>query len=264
MKIVFLGGRPLGAKCLKELIRRRKSPELVVPDPQDTGKNKLWYESVRKISRKYKLKVVKPGLTTDDRQVIKKIERVKPDIIFSIFYTKILRKDLLSIPRLGCVNIHFAPLPRYRGYYPGTFAIINGEKKHGVTMHFMNEKIDIGDAILQKNVKIEDSDTGETFYKKCVETGLRLFKKALDGLIAHGTLPRKPQDRKKSLFYKKSDLMKKNPFDLKKKNRELYDLIRALTFPPFPPPSFYIGDEKMVIIKDSEYKRLLKKERREP
>lgn len=262
MKIVFLGGRPLGAKCLKELIKRKKTLKLVVPDLQDTGKNKLWYESVRRIAHKHKLKVVKPGLSTDNRQVIKEIERVKPDIIFSIFYTKILRKDLLSIPRLGCVNIHFAPLPRYRGYYPGTFAIINGEKKHGVTMHFMNEKIDIGDMILRKNVKIEDSDTGEILYKKCVEAGLGLFKKALNSLEMYGTLPRKPQDRRKSLFYKKSDLMKKNPIDLKKKNRELYDLIRALTFPPFSPPSFYIGDEKMIIIKDSDYKRLLEKERR--
>ena len=71
-------------------------------------------------------------------------------------------------------------------------------------------------------------------------------------------MPRTPQDTKCMSFYKKEDLFKMNPFDLKKMHKQTYDLIRALTFPPFAPPSFYIGKERMVIIKESEYLKLKK------
>jgi len=261
LKIVFFGGRLLGARCLNELIRRNENVQLVVPCPDDDGSQKLWYESVRGIAKNNNLAVSESSLTTDDEGLVAMIKKISPDVIFSIFYTKVLKEDVLSVPREGCINIHFAPLPRYRGYYPGTFAIINGESEHGVTMHYMSNKLDLGDIILQKKFAVEEGDTGESLYFKCVEAGFKVFKQGLD-LLKAKKMPRISQKKEDSLYFKKQDLDKLNPFDLKKMDKNVYDLVRALVFPPFNPPSFYIGKEKMVIIKESEYKAIKDKKER--
>lgn len=99
-------------------------------------------------------------------------ERIKPDLIVSISFSQILKKEVLDIPALGCINIHSGRLPDYRGMLPTFWAMVNGEKEIGVTIHYINEKIDEGDIIVQLGVPIDKNDTLHSVIAKSKARGL--------------------------------------------------------------------------------------------
>lgn len=248
MKVVFFGGRPLGALCLEELIKRKIDIELVVPN-YDEFENGLWYRSTARIAKDSGLRVYKIKNICND-EGIKLIAKINPDIIFSIFFLQILKKPILDIPKIGCINIHFAPLPKYRGFYPQMRAIINNETIHGVTMHFMDEGIDSGDIIIQKTVPILNTDTGKDLYYRCVDVGFEIFKEGLEYILSNN-IPRKPQNHNEATYYKK-EIPNNREIDWSWDKRRIYNFIRALSFEPFPPPFFYLGNKKFIIIQEKE------------
>jgi len=247
MKVVFFGGRPLGALCLEELVKGKINIPLVVPN-YDEFESNLWYHSTVEIATASGLHVYKTKNICND-EGIKLIRDINPDVIFSIFFLQILKNPILDIPKLGCINIHFAPLPKYRGFYPQMHAIINGEKTHGVTMHFMDEDIDSGDVIIQKSVPISGTDTGKDLYFRCVDVGLEIFKEGLYYLLMGKRLPRHPQDNSQATYYKK-EIPNNREIDWSCDAERIYNFIRALTFEPFEPPFFYIGTKRMVVIEE--------------
>jgi methionyl-tRNA formyltransferase len=122
------------------------------------------------------------------------------DLVLSLNCPQKLKTEILRLPKYGCVNLHFGLLPKYRGVLPIMYAILNGEKGFGVTVHYMDEKLDNGDIILQSTVPIGPSDTLDTLYPKGFEEASRLLCLALERIEA-GTVERKPNRESEKTYY---------------------------------------------------------------
>lgn len=251
-KCVFIGGKQIGADCLNQLLKKGIKPQLVIGNMDDGGSDKSWHHSLIKIA-------LTRGLTTirnkrvSDSGVVRKIKDIKPEIIFCIGGMQIIPKEILDTPKMGCLNIHPALLPKYRGRYSTVHAIFNGEKYTGVTIHWMDEGIDSGPIIMQKKFKIDENDTGKTLYNKFTTIGKKLFIKFLDLWLSGQKIEAKPQDESRATYYPKG-LPNDGEIDWSWDGKKIRNFIRALTFEPFPPPTFKIGDKKIVIIDEKYFK----------
>ena len=153
---------------------------------------KCWFGSVKNWAIQRNITVH----TTEEinsPQWIAKIAAIDPDIIFSFYYRKMISREILNLPRVGAFNLHGSFLPAYRGRCPVNWVIINGEKKTGVTLHYMIDKPDAGDIVGQKAVEIDVSDTAKTLYDKLCGAARDLLDELLP-LIKKGQIPRQMQD----------------------------------------------------------------------
>ncbi|KAF0121118.1 MAG: methionyl-tRNA formyltransferase, partial [bacterium] len=147
-----------------------------------------------------------------------------------VAFGRILPKEILKIPRLGCINLHASLLPRYRGAAPINWVIINGEKVTGVTTMLMDEGLDTGEILLQQEVGVEEEDTAENLHDKLAKTGAELLIETLHRL-EEGNITPVPQDHSKATM---APMLKKGDglIDWGKGVKEISNLIRALT--PWP------------------------------
>jgi len=231
MKIGFFGGKVMGFSCLKYMVEKEIYPEFVLVNSDDSGISGPFYESTKKLASDYKL------------NVINKIEDVLSydlDIILSIGYAQIIKKEILEHPKIGIINAHPAPLPKYRGRYSTMFAIMNNEKIHGITFHFMNDGIDSGDILLQKQFQIEENETGKSLYMKSSEIILNEFKKLLP-MINKNELPKRISQKEEDSSYYKKEIPNNGYIDLDWEYDKINRHIRALYFPPFDLAKVKIG-----------------------
>lgn len=125
----------------------------------------------------------------------------RPDLVISIACPQIVKKRLLEIPRLGCINVHSALLPKYRGRFPSFWVLANGETETGVTVHYMNERLDDGAILVQKKVPIARSDTLHTLILKSkVDYAAGALLEAVDKLAA-GDFSTMPNDAAAATYY---------------------------------------------------------------
>ena len=160
---------------------------------------------------------------------------MNPDIICVVAYGKILPKELLDIPKYGCVNVHGSLLPKYRGAAPIQWAVINGESVTGITTMYMDIGMDTGDMILKQEVVIgEDETTGE-LWQRMSKIGGELLVKTLD-LIEKGKAPREKQEGESSLApmldksIAKIDWENKSALEIKNLVRGLNPIMGAYSF----------------------------------
>ena len=171
-----------------------------------------------------------------------------PEIIFIIGGTQIVPKEILDIPKLGCLNIHPALLPKYRGRYSTAHAIFNGEKYTGATLHWMDEGLDSGPIIMQKRVAVSPDDTAKSLYDKVLtQTGAELFEKFLALWLSGKTIPARPQNENLATYFPKG-LPNNGQLDWSWSGKKIKNFIRAMTFEPFPPAKFNLGKKEMIII----------------
>jgi methionyl-tRNA formyltransferase len=164
---------------------------------------------------------------------VERIRALEPDVLAVAAYGQILSKALLDVPKLGSVNLHASLLPKYRGAAPIQWALLSGETITGVTTFLMDEGLDTGPILLQREVPIDENDTAGTLEAKLAEVGAELMLETLRGL-AQGTLTPQPQDNSQATYAPK---IKKElaHIDWTKSARELLGLIRALE----PSPGAY-------------------------
>ena len=141
-------------------------------------------------ARRYGIKVLETN-DINSEDFLCELEKAAPDVIVSVAASQVFKKRILSLPPLGCVNVHSALLPRYRGMLPSFWVLYNNEKETGVTVHYMDEKLDSGDIILQERVPVDESDTQHTIILKTKRTGVRLLLRALD-LLEKGAVSALP------------------------------------------------------------------------
>lgn len=125
---------------------------------------------------------------------------VRPDLIVSVAASAVFKRRLLDLPPLGCINVHSAPLPRYRGMLPSFWVLYNGEKQTAVTIHYMDEKLDDGDIILQQSVPIAPEETFHSLVAKTKHIGAELLLQAFD-LIETGSVVTLPNDHRQATYY---------------------------------------------------------------
>jgi len=139
-----------------------------------------------------------PCFRFDNKIDKKTIEDLKPDLIFSSYYRKILKQEVLDIPKMGCINIHPAMLPFGRGPAPSLWNVLNGDSFAGSTIHYMIEAVDAGDIINQKQISI-DGMTGFQLNERLMTVGLELFKENFENIL-QGTNQRIPQNHSEAIY----------------------------------------------------------------
>lgn len=191
MIIVLFGCQQI-AKDIIDFIIDEGSHQLVQVIEQDEERDYIFGDLVREHCLKRSI----PTIRFNNKIDADFIRKLNPDIIFSIYYRKIIPQAVLDIPRLGCVNIHPAELPKYRGPNPTYFSVLNGDKTAGTTLHYIDKGMDTGDIIAQKISSVDDR-TGFELNKHMMSVGVELFKENYHDIM-NGTNKRTPQDNSKA------------------------------------------------------------------
>ena len=195
MKAIFMGTPEFAIPSFEALYESDFEIALVVtqPDrPKGRGK-KLSSPPVKLVALEHDIEVFQPE-RIKDREAIEKIKQVKPDLIIVVAFGQILPKEILELPKYGCINVHASLLPKYRGAAPINFAIINGEKKTGVTTMYMEEGLDTGDMLLKNEVEITPEDTASTLHDKLAIAGKKTLSDTLKAIINTELVPEKQDD----------------------------------------------------------------------
>ena len=199
MKIIFMGTPDFAVSALEALCRAGKDVILAVtqPDRQKGRGRKVIETPVKICAEKWGIPVYQP-VRIREAEPIEKIRSLAPDLIVVAAFGQILPRELLDIPRLGCVNIHASLLPRLRGAAPIQWAVINGDKESGITLMQMNEGLDTGDILFQESVPIGPEETGESLYGKLAKLGGEMIVRHLPAIEAGQISPVQQDDEKSS------------------------------------------------------------------
>ncbi len=192
------------------------------------------------------LNVYQPNRVRDPDS-IESLRRLAPEVIVVAAYGQILPKEILSLPKYGCINIHASLLPLYRGAAPINWAIIHGETRTGNTIMQMEEGMDTGAILLQEAIPIDPKDTAGTLTEKLSVLGAKLITATLP-LMEAGKLKPEPQDSSKATL---APLLKKEDglINWKLSALEIHNQVRGLT--PWPGAHAFL-DETMVKILETE------------
>jgi methionyl-tRNA formyltransferase len=155
LKILFMGTPDFAKESLESIFDAGHNIIGVVTNPdKPKGRGlKMVASPVKEFALEKKLKIYQPVKVRNNEEFINEIKDLKPDVICVVAYGKILPKDILEIPKYGCINVHASLLPKYRGAAPIQWAVINGEKTTGVTTMYMDEGMDTGDMLLKQEVR---------------------------------------------------------------------------------------------------------------
>lgn len=244
-KVLFMGTPEIARGCLEQLIddgyniigafTREDKPvgrkQIMTPPP------------VKVCAQQHDIPVYQPKtLKGEATQIIKELN---PDMIVVVAYGRILPKEVIEVPRFGCINLHVSLLPQYRGAAPIQWALINGDNQTGVTVMHIDEGLDTGDIIDVLPVEIGENETQEELFADVEEKGkVFLSKVCLD--IISGTAKRKPQDHSKATLA--PPLTKEMAlFDFNNEAKTIHNKVRGQN--PWPGAYFMYGDKKIKVIK---------------
>ncbi len=194
LKILFMGTPDFALESLKALYEAKYNIVGVVTNPdRPKGRGmKMIASPVKEYALEKHLEVYQPEKVRNNEEFLNTVKKINPDLICVVAYGKILPKELLEIPKMGCINVHGSLLPQYRGAAPIQWAVLNGDKKTGITTMYMNEGMDTGDMILKEEVRIgEDETTGE-LWERLSKIGAKLLVETVEK-IEDGTAPREKQ-----------------------------------------------------------------------
>ena len=194
MNIVFMGTPDFASESLQALVESGYNVSLVITNPdKPRGRGlKYQYSPVKAYAIEAELEIEQPIKLRNNEEIINKIKEKNPDIICVVAYGKLIPKEILDIPKKGCINVHGSLLPKYRGAAPIQWAVLNGDKKTGITTMFINEKMDEGDMILKEEVEIGEDETLGEVWDKLARIGAKLLVKTVKQ-IENGTIKRTPQ-----------------------------------------------------------------------
>lgn len=247
IKYFYLTDGLLGLNCLRDLIKKNYTPELVI-----THKNSenLFNENFKGFidTKKFSLLIVNNLKELD-------IGLKNFHLGICVGFMEILKEEVFNAPLLGTFNLHCGKLPDYRGRAPISRALINGDDKITVTIHKMNAGVDSGDIFIEKNLPITDYDDANTLYTKCSEYSSELVLEVFEiikknNLILNpNTLNKliKPQPKTTKLPYKSITKLERI-INWKKSAKQIHNLIRALV-PPYPSAITYFKKEELLITK---------------
>lgn len=194
LKILFMGTPDFARESLEAVYNAGYEILGVVTNPdKPKGRGmKMVASPVKEFALEKGLTVYQPEKVRKNEEFIEKIKSLNPDVICVVAYGKILPKEILEIPKYGCINVHGSLLPKYRGAAPIQWAVLNGDKETGVTTMYMDVGMDTGDMILKEKVEIgEDETTGE-LWDRLSKIGAKLLVETLKQ-IEEGTAPREKQ-----------------------------------------------------------------------
>lgn len=230
MKIVFMGTPDFAVPSLKKIIEIY-GVECVFtqPDkPKGRGK-KLATSPIKDLALENNIKVMQPIKLRQDVEAIEYLKSIEPDFIIVVAFGQILSKEVLDIPKYGCINLHGSLLPMYRGAAPINWAIINGESLSGNTTMLMDVGLDTGDMLIKDSVEIGENMTAGELYEILKERGAKTLIDTIEGLYNGKLTPEKQSDE---TFYAKMLNKDTGIINWEDKAINIHNLIRGLN--PWP------------------------------
>ena len=224
LNVIFMGTPDFSVPVLNMLIKNTNVIGVVTQPDKPVGRNgKINISPIKQVALTHNLRIFQPNKIRNEYDDILSL---KPDIIITCAYGQIIPKEILDYPRLGCINVHASLLPRHRGGAPIHRAIIDGDKKSGVTIMYMDVGMDNGDIISQRSIDILDSDTAESLFNKLSKLGSELLLDTLPSII-DGTNDRIKQDES-LITYSYNIRPEDELIDFNKTSKEVYNQIRGL------------------------------------
>ncbi|MCR5118431.1 MAG: methionyl-tRNA formyltransferase [Lachnospiraceae bacterium] len=198
MKLVYMGTPDYAVAPLKALYNAGYEISAVVTQPdKPVGRGRKIQECpVKILAKELGLPVFTPERIKRP-EAVEELKKFEADIFVVAAFGQILSKEILMMPKYGCVNIHASLLPRYRGASPIQTAVLNGDEFSGVTIMQMDEGIDTGDIISQKSIKLDEDETGGSLFDKLAELGAELICEVLPE-IEKGNISPVRQDNEKA------------------------------------------------------------------
>ncbi|MBU6135735.1 methionyl-tRNA formyltransferase [Clostridium tertium] len=243
MKIVFMGTPEFAVPSLKKIIETYGVESVFTqPDkPKGRGK-KMAYSPVKEVALENNIKVFQPVKLKEDTEALEYLKELKPDFIIVVAFGQILTKEVLDIPKYGCINLHASLLPMYRGAAPLNWAVIKGEKKSGNTTMLMDVGLDTGDMLLKDEVEITDNMTAGELHDVLMDRGVELLINTIDGLYNGSIIPEKQSEE---TFYAKMLNKELGRINWNNSAKDIHNLIRGLN--PWPIAHTTYDDKSMKI-----------------
>ena len=223
LEIVFMGTPEFAVPVLQGLIDNYKIRAVVTQPDRPGNHGQINVSPIKKLASEHAILVLQPEHIKEEYQ---EIVNLNPDLIITCAYGQIIPRQLLEAPRLGCINVHASLLPKLRGGAPIHKAIIEGHSKTGITIMYMNTKMDEGDIITQREIPILDTDTASSLHDKLSVLGKDLLLETLPSII-DGTNSRTPQYSSLATYaftLRKED----EKLNFEKTKKQLYNQIRGL------------------------------------
>ena len=241
MRVVFMGTPDFAVPVLKGLIDNYEVVGVVSQPDRKVGRHQELKETpIKKLALENKIEVVQTIKIREEYQVVLDF---KPDIIVTCAYGQIIPKEIIDYPILGCVNVHASLLPKLRGGAPIHHALIDGYDKTGITIMYMDSKMDAGDIIKQKETEITDKDNLESLHDRLSIIGKELLLEVLPSII-DGTNNRIKQNLDEVTFGY-NITREEEHIDFNKSSREIFNLIRGLS--PIPGANAILDGNEMKI-----------------
>jgi methionyl-tRNA formyltransferase len=232
MRVVLMGRKPLGSECLKYLIQKGIQVTVVVAEAKD----EIVHWSPRLLDT-----AISYGIpTATDEELYESLRKTPKgegyleniDLVISLTFRNRIRKPLIDLAKIGCINFHPGPLPAYRGYVSYNFGIYENIDYWEVTAHFVEETFDSGDIIKTKKFSIDpETETAFSLEQKSQPYMLDLFKDVIGMAQENGALPRTPQG--KGRYFSKKEFEKLREIHSENTLEEIERKIRAFWYPPY-------------------------------
>lgn len=242
-RVLVLGKGRLAVDCLGYLQESGAQVVGVVPDPSDDGTDS-WQPSLKRVAYDAGLEV--GGFSPDSSH----LDRVwlaarAPDYLLSFQFGLILDAEMLRLPIRGALNLHFAPLPRYRGVAPIHWALRNHESEHGVTLHHIDSGVDSGDVVAIRRFPVANDTTARELYDISVREGTALFRSTWPSVVREEA-PRQAQAERDALYYNRySTSYEAVALDWTLDAAALAATARSLIFPPLQLPVVSLGSKEL-------------------
>ena len=242
LRIIFAGTPEFSTHPLQALVdsRHRVCAVYTQPDRPAGRGRRLQPSPVKRLAQSHDIPVFQPE-TLKDPRVWDELRALEADLMVVVAYGLLLPPEVLSIPRLGCVNIHASLLPRWRGAAPIQRAILAGDRETGITIIQMDAGLDTGDMLMRASCPIEPDDTAGTLHDKLARLGARTLLEALEAWLARRITPQ-PQDDTQACYAPK--LSKAEAcLDWRKPAQQLEREVRA--FNPWPVSYTWLAGERL-------------------
>ncbi len=228
MKVVFVGTSEFAVPVLERLHKMVDIPLVITQPDRPRGRGrKVTPTPVKSKAIELGLRVISPERIEEAKP---EIEVLSPDILVVVSYGQLVPKDILEIPKIGCLNVHPSLLPKYRGAAPIQRAIMNGERLTGVTIIWMNERLDAGDIFLQREVPIKDDETYGELHERLSQISAEMMEEAVER-VKNNEIIKIPQDESLSTYAK--PISKEETFiDWNEDAVSIHNKIRALSPKP--------------------------------
>lgn len=244
MKIVFMGTPDFAVNTLEAIEKAGHDIALVVtqPDKPRGRSGRLQMSEVKQYAAEHGLEVFQPEKVKTP-EAVSRLKECEPELIVVAAFGQILSRDILELPKYGCINVHASLLPKLRGASPIQTAILEGYDKTGVTIQQMGEGLDTGDIINQRSIPIDGSDTGGSLFDKLASLGAELAVETID-MIGAGRVKPVPQDDSLATYAKKIDKAMGH-IDWERSAADIDCMVRALN--PWPSAYTYLGGRMLKV-----------------